>query len=136
MVTGFVDYQLVPTAFNNLVAHHIPVLVAGETPDGGKTSTAQLGFYPARPADDLMQKLDLESVPSPIVAAKHHILYVGVTDSPETKQEAAYPRRSRLKAARDARSPKSTTTPRPLTQLFLSGQCGTRLESEYQLRRL
>jgi ribose transport system substrate-binding protein len=89
VVTGFVDYQLVPTAFNNLVAHHIPVLVAGESPDGGKTSTAQLGFYPTRPADDLMQKLDLESVIANS-GGKAHILYVGVTDSPETKQEAAY----------------------------------------------
>jgi ABC-type sugar transport system substrate-binding protein len=89
VVTAFIDYKLVPNAFDNLVAHHIPVLVAGEQPDGGKTSTSKLGFYSTRATDDLTQKLMLESV---IVDSngKAKILYVGVTDSPETLQEASY----------------------------------------------
>ena len=89
VVTGFVDYAAMPTSFNNVVAHHIPVLIAGEEPDGGKTSTPQLAFYATRAADDEMQRLDVESA---IVGSsgKANILYIGVTDSPETEQEAAY----------------------------------------------
>jgi ribose transport system substrate-binding protein len=89
VVTGFVDYAAMPNSFNSLVAHHIPVLIAGEEPDGGKTSSPQLAFYPTRKADDEMQRLDVESA---IVgsAGKAKILYIGVTDSPTTKQEAAY----------------------------------------------
>jgi ribose transport system substrate-binding protein len=89
VVTAFIDYAAMPTSFNNLVAHHIPVLVAGEEPDGGKTSTTQLAFYPTRSADNEMQRLDIESAITDS-AGKGKILYIGVTDSPETKEEAAY----------------------------------------------
>ncbi len=89
VVTAFIDYTLVPNAFNNLVAHHIPVLVAGEQPDGGKTSTSTLGFYSTRATDNLTQKLTMESIISDSNGAAK-ILYVGVTDSPETEEEAAY----------------------------------------------
>jgi ribose transport system substrate-binding protein len=89
VVTAFIDYTLVPNAFDNLVAKHIPVLVAGEQPDGGKTSTDKLGFYSTRTTDDLTQKLTAESVISDSNGAAK-ILYLGVTDSPETKQEASY----------------------------------------------
>jgi ribose transport system substrate-binding protein len=89
VVTAFIDYKLVPNGFNNLVAHHIPVLIAGEQPDGGKTSTSTLGFYSTRTTDDLTQKLTMESVIADSNGAAK-ILYFGVTDSPETEQEAAY----------------------------------------------
>jgi ABC-type sugar transport system substrate-binding protein len=89
VVTAFIDYKLVPNGFNNLVAHHIPVLIAGEQPDGGKTSTSKLGFYSTRTTDDLTQKLTMESVITASNGAAK-ILYFGVTDSPETEQEAAY----------------------------------------------
>jgi ribose transport system substrate-binding protein len=89
VVTAFIDYTLVPNAFDALVAHHIPVLVAGEQPDGGKTSTSTLGFYSTRATDDLTQKLTAESVISDSKGSAK-ILYLGVTDSPETKQEASY----------------------------------------------
>ena len=45
VVTGFVDYALIPTAFNNLVSHHIPVLVGGEQPSGGRKTDKQLAFF-------------------------------------------------------------------------------------------
>jgi ribose transport system substrate-binding protein len=45
VVTGFVDYALIPTAFNNLVSHHIPVLVGGEQPSGGRTTDKTLAFF-------------------------------------------------------------------------------------------
>ncbi len=89
VVTGFVDYAAMPNSFNNLVAHHVPVLVAGEQPDGNRTSNTQLAFYPTRSADDEMQRLDMESTITNS-DGKAKILYIGVTDSPETKQEAAY----------------------------------------------
>jgi ABC-type sugar transport system substrate-binding protein len=89
VVTAFIDYTLVPNAFNNLVAHHIPVLVAGEQPDGGKTSSSTLGFYSTRATDNLTQKLTMESIISDSNGAAK-ILYFGVTDSPETEEEAAY----------------------------------------------
>ena len=89
VVTAFVDYAAMPNSFNAVVAHHIPVLVAGEEPDGGRTSSPQLAFYPTRSADDEMQRLDVESAITGS-AGKGKILYIGVTDSPETKQEAAY----------------------------------------------
>jgi ribose transport system substrate-binding protein len=45
IVTGFVDYSLIPTAFQNVVAHHIPVLVGGEPPSSGQTSNSKLAFF-------------------------------------------------------------------------------------------
>ena len=90
VVTGFVDYASMPTSFNTVVAHHIPVLVGGELPDGGKTkSTAKLGFYPTRLSDDTLQRLEMESIITGS-KGKANILYIGVTDSPETKHENAY----------------------------------------------
>ena len=45
VVTAFIDYAMLPTAFDALTAKNIPVLVAGEAPSGGKTSSAQLAFF-------------------------------------------------------------------------------------------
>jgi ribose transport system substrate-binding protein len=89
VVTGYIDYASMPTSFNSLVAHHIPVLIAGEAPDGGKTSHAQLAFFNAIGTLDLMQKLDMDAV---IAASKGqaHIIYLGVTDSPQTLAGASY----------------------------------------------
>ena len=89
VVTGYIDYASMPTSFNSLVAHHIPVLIAGEAPDGGKTSNAQLAFFNAIGTLDLMQKLDMDAV---IADSKGqaHIIYLGVTDSPQTLAGANY----------------------------------------------
>jgi ABC-type sugar transport system substrate-binding protein len=89
VVTGYIDYASMPTSFNSLVAHHIPVLIAGEAPDGGKTSNAQLAFFNAIGTLDLMQKLDMDAV---IADSKGqaHIIYLGVTDSPQTLAGASY----------------------------------------------
>jgi len=45
VVTAFIDYAMLPTAFDALTAKGIPVLVGGEAPSGGKTSSAQLAFF-------------------------------------------------------------------------------------------
>jgi ABC-type sugar transport system substrate-binding protein len=89
VVTGYVDYAAMPTSFNSLVAHHIPVLIAGEAPDGGKTSSPQLAFFNAIGTLDLMQKLDMDAVIADS-KGKAHIVYLGVTDSPQTLDGASY----------------------------------------------
>jgi ABC-type sugar transport system substrate-binding protein len=89
VVTSYVDYAALPTAFNSLVSHHIPVFVGGEPADGGKTSSAQLGFDDPAATMDLEQKLLIESV----IAhsdGKANILYVGNSDSASTEDAAAY----------------------------------------------
>lgn len=43
VITAYVDYNEIPTAFNNLVSHHIPVLVGAENKPGDATSS-DLGF--------------------------------------------------------------------------------------------
>ncbi len=90
VVTGYIDYALLPAAFDNLTSHGIPVLVAGESADGGKTaSTPSLSFYDGTTALDQAQKIVMESVIADS-GGKAKILYLGVTDSPSTKASAVY----------------------------------------------
>jgi ribose transport system substrate-binding protein len=90
VVTGYIDYASMPNAFNSLVAHHIPVLIAGEAPDGGKTSsTPQLAFISGQSTLDLSQKLLMDAVIADS-GGKANILYLGVTDSPSTLTGANY----------------------------------------------
>jgi ribose transport system substrate-binding protein len=89
VVTGYVDYASMPTSFNSLVSHHIPVLIAGEAPDGGKTSNSQLAFFNAIGTLDLMQKLDMDAVIADS-KGKANIIYLGVTASPQTLDGASY----------------------------------------------
>jgi ABC-type sugar transport system substrate-binding protein len=89
VVTGYIDYASMPTSFNSLVAHHIPVLVAGEAPDGGKTSSPQLAFFNAIGTLDLAEKLAMDAVIADS-NGKANILYLGVTDSPQTLDAATY----------------------------------------------
>lgn len=44
-MTAFVDYAMLPAAFDALTAKGIPVLIAGEAPSGGKTASAELAFF-------------------------------------------------------------------------------------------
>lgn len=89
VISGYIDYKLVPTAYDNLVSHHIPVLIAGEAADGGKTSTASLGFYDNSSLFNDVQKLNMESVIDDS-AGKAKIVYLGVTDTTTTTASAAY----------------------------------------------
>ena len=89
VVTGYIDYASMPTSINSLVSHHIPVLVAGEAPDGGKTSSPQLAFFNTIQTIELMQKLDMDAVIADS-KGKANILYLGVTDSPQTLDAATY----------------------------------------------
>lgn len=45
VVTAFIDYAMLPTAFDALTAKGIPVLIAGEAPSGGKTASKDLAFF-------------------------------------------------------------------------------------------
>jgi ribose transport system substrate-binding protein len=45
VVSAFVDYAMLPTAFDAVVGKGIPVLVGGVAPSGGKQSDAKLAFY-------------------------------------------------------------------------------------------
>jgi ribose transport system substrate-binding protein len=63
--------------------------VAGVAPDGGKTSSPQLAFFNTIQTLDLMQKLDMDAVIADS-KGKANILYLGVTDSPQTLDAATY----------------------------------------------
>ncbi len=88
VIGGYIDYELVRSAYDNLVAHHVPVLIAGEAPSGGKTSSSQLAFYDETKLGNRAQQLDMEAVMADS-SGKAKILYVGVTDSATTRANAA-----------------------------------------------
>jgi hypothetical protein len=71
------------------VSHHIPVLVAGEASDSGKPDSAALAFDDTTPSIEVLQRLADESVIADS-AGKASVLFVGVTDSPQTLAGAAY----------------------------------------------
>jgi ribose transport system substrate-binding protein len=45
VVTAFIDYMMLPAAFDGLTAAGVPVLVAGVPPTGDKTQTEGFAFY-------------------------------------------------------------------------------------------
>ena len=81
VVTAFVDYAMVPTAFKALEAKNIPVLVAGETPPAGVTPSADLQFL------DASNVTNLGDVIAAYVAissggGKGDMMVIKLTDSP------------------------------------------------------
>jgi ribose transport system substrate-binding protein len=89
VITGYIDYQLVSSSFDKLVAAGIPVLIAGEAPSGGKTSGTDLAFYDTTPTIQIAQQLQMDAVISDS-GGKANVLYVGVTDSPQLKDSADF----------------------------------------------
>jgi len=89
VITGYINYKLVSTAFDNLVSKNIPVLVAGEINDTGKPDSPALAFYDTSPSIDVAQRLNNESV---IVDSngKAKVLFLGVTDARQLLAGAAY----------------------------------------------
>jgi ABC-type sugar transport system substrate-binding protein len=84
VITGYVDYQLVPNSFDALVNKNIPVLLAGAAPSGGKTDSPKLAFFDTAQTDQLLQRLAAQT----IIAnskGKAHVLFIGASDSPATK---------------------------------------------------
>lgn len=80
VITGYVDYKAVPTAFDALAAKGIPVLLAGSVNDSGKTQSAKFAFADTTTIAQTSARLQLESA---IVGSGGHanILWVGFTDS-------------------------------------------------------
>ncbi|MER7577841.1 substrate-binding domain-containing protein [Streptomyces sp. NPDC126514] len=87
VVTGFIDYSLVPTAFDRLISHDIKVLVAGEAPSGGRASSQQLAFYDATPSFQRAEHLALKSVMADS-NGRAKILFVAITNSSLTRNVA------------------------------------------------
>jgi len=89
VVGGYVDYNLVSAAYDDLAAHHIPTLVAGVAPEAGKTNSPQFAFYNADANSQLTGKLLAESV----IADSNgnaHVLYVGDTDTAALVRATSY----------------------------------------------
>lgn len=89
VVTGYVDYSLVPRAFDNLVSSGIPVLVAGSAPPKGKTSSPKLAWFDTTGTSRMKEKLMMDALIADS-GGKAKVLYVGVTDSPQLIDEAGY----------------------------------------------
>jgi ABC-type sugar transport system substrate-binding protein len=87
VIGGYIDYTEAPDAYNNLIAHHIPVLIAGEPPSGGKTDSPQIAFYDATASSTIASEIGLDSIIADS-AGKAHIIYMGISDTKSTLSEA------------------------------------------------
>jgi ABC-type sugar transport system substrate-binding protein len=81
VVTSYIDYKMVPTAMNNLVAHKIPVLVAGEANDAGSAAGKLLGFYNTNVGVNQLARIAVDAAVADS-KNKAQILYIGAVDSP------------------------------------------------------
>lgn len=84
VVTGFVDYASVPSAFQSVVAKGIPVLVGGEAPSAGVTPSRDLGFFDPSGLTHTAFKLMSDAVIADS-NGKADALVVRLTDSSDTK---------------------------------------------------
>jgi len=89
VIAGYIDYAETPDAYNNLVAHHIPVLLAGTAPADGKMDSSEMAFYSVRKVDNLAVELALDAVIAHSDGSAH-ILFVGITDTRGTTLEAQF----------------------------------------------
>lgn len=91
VVTGYVDYDLAADAIDLLVAQDIPVLLAGATPIGNDGPSPRLACYDTTPTLQLAQKLQLDAVIAHSNATAN-VLYIGISDSRQLADAAAYAR--------------------------------------------
>jgi ribose transport system substrate-binding protein len=89
VIAASIDYQMVPNAFDALVAKKIPTLIAGEANDSGKPDSSTLAFQAGQGALNLAQELQMSAVITDS-GGKANILYLGVTDSPTLKDGATH----------------------------------------------
>jgi len=83
VVTGFVDYNSEPSAYQSVIAKGIPVLVGGEAPPSGVSASKDLGFF--NPAGLTHTAFDLMS--DAAIADSNgaaNVLVVRLTDSSDT----------------------------------------------------
>lgn len=88
VVTGFVDYAMIPAAFDTLQAEHIPTLIAGEPPSDGKTDTSTLAFYSYSALSDLREQLAADWAIADSKGSANALL-IRMTDSSATLENAA-----------------------------------------------
>jgi ABC-type sugar transport system substrate-binding protein len=89
VITGYIDYKAIPTAFDTLVSQGVPVLLAGAVNDSGKAQSAKFAFGDTTTIFKTIARLQVESA---IVQSngRAHILWVGSTDSVQLSQIPAY----------------------------------------------
>lgn len=89
VVTGYVDYKSVPTAFDSLTSKGIPVLLAGATNNSGKKQSTDFAFADTGDIAQQAARIQLESV---ITESKGeaHVLWTGIDDSAQLKAITAY----------------------------------------------
>lgn len=100
VVTGYVDYQMVPTAITNVVSHNIPLLVGGEADDAGPGASKLLGFYNTDPEIEHIARLSVDAAIGDS-NGNAQILFVGAVDSPALVQlnaDAATEARARCRS--------------------------------------
>jgi ribose transport system substrate-binding protein len=80
VITGYVDYKAIPTAYESLASKGIPVLLAGATNNSGKPQSATFAFIDTTAALKRYVQSQLEGA---IVDGdgKANILWVGLADS-------------------------------------------------------
>ena len=87
IVTMFIDYAMVPTAFDAAAKAGIPVLVGGVTPTGGRASDASLAFFDISvQTAQMYQAAGLAAVAT--VGEGTNAIFLRLTDSDNTKAAA------------------------------------------------
>ena len=85
VITAFVDYSLVPTAFTNLVNHHIPVVLAGVASTDGRKSDSSLAFFDTTDELKLLEQIQADAAISDS-NGKANVLALNLTDSSSSKE--------------------------------------------------
>jgi ribose transport system substrate-binding protein len=83
VITGFVDYKSVPSAFQSLAAKGIPTLVAGEAKPAGVKANKNLGFFDTTPLTHQAYQLMADAVIADS-KGKATVLQIELTDSATT----------------------------------------------------
>jgi ribose transport system substrate-binding protein len=87
IVTMFIDYAMVPTAFDAAASAGIPVLVGGVTPTGGRESDATLAFFDlSAQSAQMYQATALSAVAT--IGEGTNAIFLRLTDSDNTKAAA------------------------------------------------
>lgn len=83
VVTGFVDYNSAPSAYQSITAKGIPVLVGGEAPPSGVSASKDLGFFnPAGLTHTAFELMSDAAIADSNGTA--NVLVVRLTDSSDT----------------------------------------------------
>lgn len=89
VVTGYVDYKSVPTAFDALASKGIPVLLAGATNNSGKEQSTEFAFADTADIAKRAARTQLEKAIADS-DGKGRLLWVGIEDSAQLKAITSY----------------------------------------------